>query len=190
MPDSQSSIPGEQNLLAVLAQYRESFSAKEYAGENDDHDVLMDVFGISPVLKRENRQFWGRELGMCWQRLVSELFRATVKEYGPGLRQEADELCDLLAGRDAIDTKYRIGSGDSGTLKKFKQYGKKLDSLGLRPVLLIVRMDNLPAAITACEAGGWMVLTGSGSFEYIYSTTGVHLDEWLRSLSKQYHIKR
>ena len=83
----------------MLAQYRDSFSVKEYAGENDEHDVLMDVFGISPVLKRENRQFWGRELGMCWQRIVSELFRATVKEFGPGLRQGADELCDLIARR-------------------------------------------------------------------------------------------
>ena len=117
MSDSPSSIPAEQNLLSVLAQYRDSFSVKEYAGENDEHDVLMDVFGISPVLKRENRQFWGRELGMCWQRIVSELFRATVKEFGPGLRQGADELCDLIAGRDAIDTKYRIGSGDSGRSK-------------------------------------------------------------------------
>lgn len=27
------------------------------------NDVLMDVFGIVPTLKRENRQYWGRELG-------------------------------------------------------------------------------------------------------------------------------
>ena len=48
------------------------------------------------------------------------------------MRQGADELCDLIAGKDAINTKYRIGSGDSGTLKKFKQYGRKLEGDGLR----------------------------------------------------------
>jgi len=190
MSEAPLPIPGEQDLLSVLAQYRESFSIKEYAPENDERDVLMDVFGISPGLKRENRQFWGRELGMCWQRIVSELFQATIKEYGPGLRQGADELCDLIAARDAIDTKYRIGSGDAGTLKKFKQYGKKLSALGLRPVLLIVRTDNLAAAITACETGGWIVLSGPGSFEYIHTMTGVRLDEWLKSLAKRYHIQR
>ncbi len=50
----------------ILDAYKVSFCDKTYSDENDDHDVLMDVFGIAPALKRENRQYWGRELGMCW----------------------------------------------------------------------------------------------------------------------------
>lgn len=66
-------------------------------------------------------------------------------------------------GNLAIDTKYRIGSGDSGTLKKFKAYGPTLEEKGFTPVLLIVREDNLGAAITACNAGGWTVTTGQAN---------------------------
>jgi hypothetical protein len=42
------------------------------------------------------------------------------------IKEGSDEFCDLVVGNDAIDTKYRIGSGDSGTLKKFRQYGQEL----------------------------------------------------------------
>ena len=108
-------------LEEIVTKYQASFTAKVYNKENDDHDPLMDVFGVSPSLKRENRQYWGRELGMCWQLLVSELFRLTRDDYGPALRFGADEPCDLTFGQIAVDTKYRIGSGDSGTLKKFKE---------------------------------------------------------------------
>ena len=55
----------EAQLRDILGQYQESFITKEYSEENNDHDVLMDVFGITPDLKRENRQYWGRELGKC-----------------------------------------------------------------------------------------------------------------------------
>ena len=59
----------DQNYLAtsldqILNQYKNSFSSKIYNEENDDHDLLMGLFGISPDLKRENRQYWGRELGV------------------------------------------------------------------------------------------------------------------------------
>lgn len=111
----------QASLAALLVHYASSFSAKEYEQENNDTDILMDVFGITPELKRENRQYWGRELGMCWQLLVTQPFQATCNEYGPPYRDKSDGLCDLTCGGDAIDTKYRIGSGDSGTLKKFRQ---------------------------------------------------------------------
>ncbi len=52
-------------LDAILKQYQSSFAEKIYSEENDDHDHLMDVFSLSPIIKRENRQYWGRELGMC-----------------------------------------------------------------------------------------------------------------------------
>jgi hypothetical protein len=189
MPLSQT-----ENLLKdILKQYQNSLSDKVYVEENDDHDPLMDVFGITPNLKRENRQYWGRELGMCWQRLVTEIFRANCpEEYSPALKIGADEPCDCVLGNDAIDTKYRIGSGDAGTLKKFKQNGKLLSDKGLKPILLIVREDSLPAALGACVAGGWNIIQGEVSFQYIFSKSGFDLLAVLKNLadSKEFYIKR
>lgn len=182
-------IPEEQ-LRSVLKAYQGAFEAKVYAEENEDHDVLMDAFGLVPQLKRENRQYWGRELGMCWQRLVSSLFSTTTKDFKPGFREGSDELCDLVSGLDAIDTKYRIGSGDSGTLKKFKQYGARLVERGYRPVLLIVREDNLANAINSCLANHWTVYTGQASFDYIEQKTHVDLQKWLTALGKEFHVVR
>jgi len=152
----------------------------------------MDVFGITPLLKRENRQYWGRELGMCWQRLVCEVFRLNCSDYKPATRIGDDEPSDCGIGTDVIDTKYRIGSGDSGTLKKFKQYGKMFQKQGLRPVLLIVREDNLPAAIGACKVGGWIVLTGDNTFNYIRDKAAFDLKSWLQRLgtSKEFYVSR
>ena len=106
----------EDVLNNILVQYSQSFSSKVYDDENNQLDLLMGVFGVTPEVKRENRQYWGRELGMCWQRLIVEIFRKTREDYSPALRFGADEPCDLVVGSLAIDTKYRIGSGDSGTL--------------------------------------------------------------------------
>ena len=175
---------------AILGSYKATFSEKVYSDENDDHDVLMDVFGITPLLKRENRQYWGRELGMCWQKLVVEVCRSARIDFGPALRIDADEPCDLTVGNLAIDTKYRIGSGDSGTLKKFKAYGPLLRSRGLEPVLLIVREDNLGAAITACNAGGWTVTTGQRTFDYLYNLTGVDIKDLLQRRARTFPVVR
>jgi hypothetical protein len=118
------------------------------------------------------------------------LFRASVSGFQTGYRQRGDELCDLIAGKDAIDTKYRVGSGDSGTLKKFKQYGEKLTALGFTPVLLILREDNLSAAIAACNTGGWRVYAGDATFEYVRAATKVDIKHWLASLGSQFHVIR
>ncbi len=154
---------------------------KTYSEENDAPDPLMDVFGITPDRKRENRQYWGRELGMCWQLLVTNVLSHHCKDYAPAIRVGDDEPCDCCNGRDAIDTKYRIGSGDSGTLKKFKANGRLLQEKGYRPVLLIVRQDNLGAAMSACEAGGWVIIQGPDTFDYIRSASGFDLRAWLES---------
>ncbi|WP_295456987.1 hypothetical protein [uncultured Thiodictyon sp.] len=177
-------------LDTILQSYRGAFSEKVYSDENDEHDVLMDVFGITPLLKRENRQYWGRELGMCWQRLVVDVCRHARNDFGHALRIGADEPCDLTVGGLAIDTKYRIGSGDSGTLKKFKAYGPLLRSKGYEPVLLIVREDNLNAAITACSAGGWTVTTGQYTFDYLRELTGVDVNELLRRRAGAFPVVR
>lgn len=182
----------EAQLKVILSQYRNAFTDKEYNEENEDHDILMDVFGITPLLKRENRQYWGRELGMCWQRLVCEAFRLNCVNYKPAVRIGGDEPSDCGIGTDVIDTKYRIGSGDSGTLKKFKQYGKMFQEQGLTPVLLILREDNLPAAIGACKVGGWKIHIGDGTFDYIKAKSKFDLKAWLQSLvkAKEFYVSR
>jgi hypothetical protein len=179
-----------EELGIVIRQYSESFSSKSYGDENDDYDLLMNVFSITPKLKRENRQYWGRELGMCWQLLVTRVFQQCCSDFAPGYRAGADEMCDLMAGHSAIDTKYRIGSGDSGTLKKFKQYGRTLTDQGFTPIILILRSDNLPAAIQACRVGGWRIYTADDSFEYIHHTSGFDLRDFLHTQANRFRINR
>lgn len=172
----------------ILEKYYTSFKEKTYSDENNDSDVLMDIYGITPEQKRENRQYWGRELGMMWQLIVTELCQQYCENFKPALKIGGDEPCDLIIGYDAIDTKYRIGSGDSGTLKKFKQYGQLLREYGYRPVLLILREDNLSAAITACIHGGWTVLTGEAAFDYLDAQTGIDVFKLLHEYEGCYTL--
>jgi hypothetical protein len=190
MPKKALSL--DNKLKDVLRAYRDSFSVKTYSEENDELDPLMDVFGITPDRKRENRQYWGRELGMCWQLLVTNVLSHHCKEYAPAIKIGDDEPCDCCVGNDALDTKYRIGSGDAGTLKKFKFNGKLLTKRGYRPVLLIVREDNLTSAITACATGGWVVLQGQTTFDYIKELSRFDLLGWLESYktSGEFFIKK
>ena len=175
---------------AILDAYKVSFCEKTYSDENEDHDVLMDVFGITPALKRENRQYWGRELGMCWQRIVIEVCSQSRSDFGRALKIGADEPCDLIVGGLAIDTKYRLGSGDSGTLKKFKAYSPILRGHGFEPVLLIVREDNLYSAISACIVGGWNVTTGQRTFDYLEALTGVNVKSLLQQRAGAFPVVR
>ena len=177
-------------LRTIITQYQQSFSDKSYGEENNEDDLLMNIFNITPELKRENRQYWGRELGMCWQLLVTKLCELTCNNFRPALRIEADEPTDLFIGIDAIDTKYRIGSGDSGTLKKFKKYGRLLKDKGYSPTILILREDNLHAAVTACKAGGWNVYSGDVMFDYLKKRTGFDLKIYLTQMSGKSSISR
>lgn len=170
----------EQTLINIVIKYSDSFSLKDYKIESEETDVLMEAFGISQDIKKENKQYWGRELGMCWQLLVTHIFRNYCgDDFRPAKKYGADEPADFFLANEAIDTKYRVGSGDSGTLKKFKSYGEMLHQEGLQPVLLFLRTDNLPSAITACKSGGWDMYTGDASFEYIKSKTNFDLKQWL-----------
>lgn len=177
-------------LHEILQRYQLSFTEKAYGDENDDHDLLMNVFSLSPDIKRENRQYWGRELGMCWQLLIVEIFRQTRDDFQPALRFGNDEPCDLVAGNLAIDTKYRIGSGDSGTLKKFKSYGPLLRANGYEPTLLILRTDNLPAAIKACEKGTWNVLIGDDALSFVNQLTKFDIRQFLIEQANNYPVLR
>ncbi|MEW6210344.1 MAG: restriction endonuclease [Acidobacteriota bacterium] len=176
-------------LETVLEQYRQSFASKSFAEESPEEDDLMLVFGLTQRLKAENKQYWGRELGMCWQRLIANLCSHTCENFSGPIKEDKDEICDLVIGKDAIDTKYRIGSGDSGTLKKFRQYAARLRSLGYNPVLLILRTDNLPQAITACASAGWDIKIGSDAYDYVHSITGFDLRAWLKEKRNAYTTK-
>lgn len=180
----------ERTLEQILTRYQNSFVEKVYAEENEEHDLLMDVFGISPILKKENRQYWGRELGMCWQLLVVEICRAYCTSFQPAFKVGSDEPCDLIVDRYAIDTKYRIGSGDSGTLKKFKSYGQLLRTYKYEPILLILRKDNLPAAIAACQIGTWQVYTGDNSFEFLQRISNFDLKSFLTQRVGAFPVNR
>lgn len=179
----------ESNLDAILKQYQSSFTAKVYSDENDEHDILMDAYGITPQLKRENRQYWGRELGKCWESLVIEACK-NVESFQPALKIGGDEPCDFRVGKYAIDTKYRVGSGDSGTLKKFRQYGNLLKEHGYEPVFLFLRSDNLPAAMTACQNGGWTIYIGKQSFDFILQISGFDLEGYLIRKAQDFPVNR
>ena len=180
--------PRAQDLEAILEAYQQSFAAKVFGEESSEEDDLMQVFGLTQGMKAENKQYWGRELGMCWERLVKELCEKNCENFSRGIREGKDELCDLVIGDRAIDTKYRIASGDSGTLKKFKDYGTRLKAKGYEPIMLILREDNLSNAIAACIKGGWTVKIGEQTYQYIQNATGVDLQAWLKQRKNQYAI--
>lgn len=179
-----------KHLDDILANYQTNFAAKIYPQKNNDLDLLMQVFNLTPALKRENDQYWGRELGMCWQRLVYEVCKNQCDNFQPALRIGADEPCDLIVGNYAIDTKYRIGSGDSGTLKKFKYYGAMLTEQGYIPTLVIVREDNLTAALQACMAGGWSVYIGENAFDFIQKLSGFDIKDFLSQRAAGFPVYR
>ncbi len=182
----------KDKLGEVLDKYSKSFSDKVYTDDFNDTDVLMNAFGVTQELKSENKQYWGRELGKCWENLIRDLFEATCEDFEPPKRFGADEPADFFVGKDAIDTKYRVGSGDSGTLKKFEQYGIQLQEEGFRPVFLFLRTDNLKAALSKMNAGGWTILMDDATFQYIQEKTGFDLKAWLIELEEKgtYKIDR
>ncbi len=177
------------NLEQILAKYQATFAKKVFRDEETETDILMNVFGITPEMKRENRQYWGRELGMCWQLLVEQIFKNTRNDFMPPLRFGNDEPCDFGFANYALDTKYRIGSGDSGTLKKFKLYGNMLKEKAYIPVLLILRHDNLASAITACLKGGWQIVTADDTFAFILTHTGFDLKNYLNQKAEDFGVE-
>jgi hypothetical protein len=43
----------ERDSSKFIAGYQKSFTEKNYVEQNEEHDILMDVFGISPIKKRK-----------------------------------------------------------------------------------------------------------------------------------------
>ena len=62
----------------------------------------MLVFGLTQETKALNKQYWGRELGKCWECLIVELCRQTCENFYPAIREGKDELCDLVIGTDPL----------------------------------------------------------------------------------------
>lgn len=180
----------ERELENILEKYQNSFIEKVYGAENEEDDLLMNVFSIPPALTRENGQYWGRQLGMCWQKLVIKTCETYCKNFQPAFRVANDEPCDLIVDQYAIDTKYRFGSGDSGKHKTIKSYGSLLRNRNYEPVLLILRKDNLPAAIKACQAGGWTIYTGGDTFNFIQQISGFDLKLFLSTKAAAFPVNR
>lgn len=180
----------ENSLEEILEQYQKSFENKIFNNEKKDNDLLMDVFNLTPQLKAENKQYWGRELGMCWQKLIIEICRIYCDDFQPAKKINGDEPYDLIVGQYAIDTKYRIGSGDSGTLKKLKKYGNDLQKQGYDPIMLILRQDSLPAAITACKNGNWTIYTDEDTFKFVQQISNFDLKEFLINTKAKFAVVR
>ena len=178
-------------IIPILKKYHTAFTNKTYPNiKTNKPDALMDIFGITTELQEKNKRYWGRELGMIWQFLVTEVCKHHCHSFKPAFRVEIYEPCDLIVGRDAIDTKYRVGSGDSGTLAKFRQNSNILKNFGFKPIILIFRDDNLPSAIKTCEYGGWTVYVGQQAFKYIERITGVNLYRLLVGLKGCFLLHR
>ena len=74
----------------------------------------------------------------------------------------------------------------------FKSNGKVLKERGYRPVPLIIREDNLATAMTACATGGWTVLQGQATFDYIKELSSFDLLAWLKACkaSQEFFINK
>jgi hypothetical protein len=178
----------ERKLDVVLKKYQSSFSSKVIDTNSGYEDILMNVFCITPDMKLKNMQYWGRELGKCWEKIIQEVLSTTCDDYQGPLFRGLDEICDCIVGKYAIDVKYRVGSGDSGTLKKFKEYGKYLKDNDYIPTMLFLREDNLENALTAIRTGQWEYIMGDESFEFIKKISGFDLKESLESKIGKYKL--
>jgi hypothetical protein len=179
-------IPAEQQLRQILLSYQTSFSSQQTTADTRDPDILMKLFGVTSDTQKENRQFWGRHLGVCWEKLVTTLFKSTVPNVQGGYRQGRKTLCDLIAGTNAIDTKYRIATSQPAVRAELQRHGGILQAAGYNPVLLVLREDNLRDATQQCEKGGWRIYAGAAAFEFINAETGTDLYQWLTSLDGQF----
>jgi hypothetical protein len=165
-------------LDGIISSYSDLFSSRSFKRPMADTDALMRVFGITQELKQENGQYWGTHLGKCFQRLVSAVCRYFVPGCQPGVKVGRKEICDLVVSGDALDTKYRVGSGDDGIVYKWRGHAEELGHRGYRPVMAIYRTDNRHHAFP-----GWTVYEGEESNDYIRKLTGFDLQAWLESHS-------
>ena len=80
-----SNFIDDRHLESILQQYSVSFNAKEFIQESLEEDDLMLVFGLTQEIKDLNKQYWGRELGKCWERLVIEVCKQSCADFSPAI---------------------------------------------------------------------------------------------------------
>lgn len=188
--DSKNNKIKEKIQLEVnetIESYHESFSSKVFKKHESDDDILMQLFGLDYMKKKENMQYWGRELGLLWEIIITKIAESHL-DYKPKPLWDGQSPCDFFIGDLAIDPKYRIGSGDSGTLKGWAKDADMLKERGYKPIILILREDNLPAAISRIS-GHWDVKVGKESLNFIKNTLNFDLEKYLISLKNNYDIK-
>jgi len=180
--------------VGVSKEYQKTFEKKIFNYHNPDHDLLMDVFNLTSELKGENPQYWGTQLGRCWEKLIIEICKTHCQDFKPAfkikIKNEEHAPFDLIIDNYAIDTKYRIGSGDSGKHYKLQVYGNELKKMGYTPVMLIFREDNLQGAITACKKGNWTIYTGDDTFKFIQQISDFDLKQFLMSIKAKFAVVR
>jgi len=173
----------EQKLNLIFNKYKNSFDNKILSKEKTTTDLIMKIFNKTQNDVDINKQYWNREFGKYFEYTVRSIFSLTRNDYKPGLRIKSDEVCDCIIGDLAIDVKYRVGSGDSGTLKKFRFYGNLLKEKGYNPVMLFLREDNLKAAITSINNGGWKIYENEKMFDFVKKNSEFDLKKYFKSLS-------
>ncbi len=173
----------EEKLNLIFNKYKNSFDKKVLLKEKTNRDLIMKIFNKTQNDVDVNKQYWNREFGKYFEYIVSSIFALTRNDYKPGLRIKSDEVCDCIIGNLAIDVKYRVGSGDSGTLKKFRFYGNLLKEKGYIPVMLFLREDNLKAAITSINNGGWKIYSNEQMFDFVKKKSNFDLKEYFNSLT-------
>lgn len=68
-------------LEQILNQYQQDFAERTSPEESTEEDDLMLAFGLTQTIKTTNKQYWGRQLGKCWERLVETLCQQTCEQY-------------------------------------------------------------------------------------------------------------
>ena len=177
----------KKQILKLIKEYHKSFSEKRFKEIKSKDDILMNVFEITEEIKNQNKQYWGRELGFLWELIVIEVFKNDIN-YKCKPVWDGQSPCDFFIKDYAIDPKYRIGSGDSGTLKGWARDGDMLKEKGYKPIMLILREDNLPAAIRRISPH-WELKIGEEALDFIKEESGFDLKEFLISLKGKYDIK-
>jgi hypothetical protein len=158
------------DLKNLVESYKLSFEKKILNHKHFKQDDIMNLFNKNQYDLLLNKQYWHREFGKFYEKYVKIIAKSKLK-YNDSPKYKKYDLCDLVIDNFAIDTKYRIGSGDSGTVRKLKFYGEQLIKLNYKPILLIFRDDNLEGTIKSLSKE-WNVLTGDNSNKFIIE----HLD--------------
>jgi len=183
------SPPIESKLDSLVKKYRRAFQEK-LRGISDsgvfglppEETLLMKLFALEPNIYLMNRQYFNRELGSLFEKMVKALLKTTnSKRYGNAVVVGKTQLCDCTFGQDAIEVKYRYYSGDAKTVRLYRNAAPKLISMGLKPVMLIFSTDNLRSAIKSFIKHGWQVKEGDDMAKYIKQLTGFDIKRYLET---------